>query len=92
MEQKVRTLLSALVEAQDAVESNRPLRTAAVKRILDELMRTRRLLAATEEKLERERRKHEGVGVHGDGRTEGATEGSRVSVGRSPEDVDSEHG
>lgn len=90
MEQKVRTLLSALVEAQDAVESNRPLRTAAVKRILDELMRTRRLLAATEEKLERERRKHEGVGVHGDGRTEGATEGSDTEMGSQA--VDPEHG
>jgi hypothetical protein len=53
-------------------------------------MRTRRLLAATEEKLERERRKHEGMGVHGDGRTEGATEGSNTEMGSQA--VDPEHG
>lgn len=81
MEQKARTLLSALVEAQDAVESNRPLRPIVVKRILDELIRTRRLLAANEQRMERERRKHEGVDVHGDGRAEGTASGEGEHLG-----------
>lgn len=93
MDQNAKQVLYAIAEAQDAVESNRPLRVAAVNRLLNELIRVRRLLAASERRLERARWKSDdGMALDGDGGSQGPATGSGEHVGRTRPHVDPERG
>ena len=93
MEHSARQVLYAIAEAQDAVESNRPLRVAAVNRLLNELIRTRRLLAASERRLEKARRESDDrVALDGDGGAQGTASGEGEHLGRQGSHVDPERG
>lgn len=87
---RARTLLKALVTAQDAVESNRPLKPSLVAVLIEELIRVRRLLESSESRIRRLEGRDDGVVMDGPRRAERATPGARDGVGRQAPNVDAE--
>jgi hypothetical protein len=86
---RARSLLKALVVAQDAVESNRPLKPSLVAILISELIRVQRLLKMSEAKIRRLEGRDDMV-MDGHRCAERSAPGAGDGVGRQAEDVDAE--
>ncbi len=86
-EARTKTVLRALIAAQDGIDANRAVKPAIVKVLIDEIIRLRRLLQAQDNRM-RKLEGNDGMDLHSSSGPEGATprEG-RFVRGQSP-DVD----
>lgn len=86
-ESRAKTVMKALIAAQDGIESNRAVKPAIVRVLMDEIIRLRRLLSAQEAKL-RKLEPKDGMDIHGTGNPQGSTPSEGRFVRWQGEDVD----
>jgi hypothetical protein len=86
-EARAKTVMRALIAAQDGVESNRAVKPAIVRVLMDEIIRLRRMVQAQDNKL-RKQEAVDGMEVHGSGNSQGPATGEGRFVRWQGEDVD----
>lgn len=87
-EARAKTVLRALIAAQDSIESNRACKPAIVKVLMDEIIRLRRLLQAQDNRIRR-MEGGDGMDLHGSGDPQGPASREGRFVRGQGEDVDS---
>lgn len=87
-EARAKTVLRALIAAQDGIDANRAIKPAFVRVLMDEIIRLRRLLQAQDNRI-RKLEGSDGMDLHGSGGPEGPTSREGRFVRGQGEDVDS---
>ena len=73
-------MVRILLAAQQSVDSGRPLKSSLVAHLLEEIMRLRKMVAATERRANREMSRNERMDLHRARDPEGTAEGSSDGV------------
>lgn len=74
--------------AQQAIEAKEPLKPALAMQLMEEIVRLRRMLHASEAKIRRMESANERMDLHRERRAEGPAASEGDEMGRGSEDVD----
>jgi hypothetical protein len=86
-EARAKTMLRALIAAQDSIDANRACKPAIVRVLIDEIIRLRRLLQAQDNRI-RKLEGGDGMDLHGSGDSQRPAPGEGRFVRGKGEDVD----